>query len=82
MYRVLIRYSFDGDDGSVTTPFWNALAGLGFADAGTGLKRANALTPTGLQQFFQLLATHANGTHAAGGLPVTVDHFLVVVESH
>lgn len=80
MYRVLIRYSFDDDNGDVTTNFWNALSALGFTNAGTGLKRANTLSAAQLQQFFQLLAQHTHGLQTANGTAVTVDHFLVVVE--
>ena len=81
MYRVLIRYSFNGDDGTVTTDFWNSLAALGFLDAGTGLKRAASLSPAQLQAFFQAAASRAHGAVTGKGSAVGVDHFIIVVES-
>ena len=81
MYRVLIRYSFNGDDGGVTTDFWNGLSSLGFHDAGTGLKRADGLSAFQLEDFFSLLGSHGHGMTTAAGVPVTVDHFIVIVET-
>jgi len=81
VHRVLIRYSFDDDDGTVTTNFWNALAELGFQDAGTGLKRADSLKPAQLEQFLQLAAQYCQGKATSNGTPVGVDHFIIVIES-
>lgn len=80
MYRVLINYSFNGDDGSVTTAFINGLRALNFTDAGTAQKRSANLTAAQLQQFLQLLASNAHGAATRSGASVNVDHFIVVIE--
>ncbi len=74
-YRVIIRFSLDGDDGTDTTEIRNRLEGLGFSKIGTSSYENQHVSGSVLGQVMTAIGSIAQPPSAA------LDHLWVYVDS-
>ncbi len=73
-YRVIIRFSLDGDHGAATTEFRNLLEALGFSRIGTGSYENQHVSGSDLGQVVETIGLIAQP------VSVDLDHLWVYVD--